>query len=80
MYDYNIQWLRQHISIVSQQPILFEMTVMENIRLGYKQATDEQIIDLCKSIGIHETIINLSKVCYLNISVNGLNALKLAVR
>ncbi|CAF4259566.1 unnamed protein product, partial [Rotaria sp. Silwood2] len=61
---YNIQWLRQHISVVSQQPILFETTVIENIRMGYKQATDSQIIDLCKNLGIHETIMNLSKDQY----------------
>ncbi|CAF3992288.1 unnamed protein product, partial [Rotaria sordida] len=61
---YNIQWLRQHISVVSQQPILFETTVMENIRMGYKQATNSQIIDLCKNLGIHETIVNLSKDQY----------------
>jgi len=36
---------------------------MENIRMGYNQATDDQIIDICKNIGIHQTILNLSKVC-----------------
>jgi ABC-type multidrug transport system fused ATPase/permease subunit len=59
---YDIQWLRKYISVVNQQPILFETTVMENIRMGNKQATDEQIIDLCRNLGIHQTIFNLSKV------------------
>jgi ABC-type bacteriocin/lantibiotic exporter with double-glycine peptidase domain len=30
--------------------------------MGNKQATDEQIIDLCRNLGIHQTIFNLSKV------------------
>lgn len=59
---YDIQCLRKHIGVVNQQPILFEMTVMENIRMGNKDATDEQIIDLCQRLGIHQTILNLSKV------------------
>jgi ATP-binding cassette subfamily B protein len=59
---YDIQCLRKSIGVVSQQPILFETTVMENIRLGNKQATDEQIIELCKNLGIHQTIVKLSKV------------------
>jgi ABC-type multidrug transport system fused ATPase/permease subunit len=59
---YDIQWLRKNISVVNQLPILFETTVMENIRMGSKQATDQQIIDLCQNLGIHQTILSLSKV------------------
>ncbi len=59
---YDIQSLRKSISVVNQQPILFETTIMENIRMGNKQATDEQIIELCKDLGVDQTIVNLSKV------------------
>ncbi|KAJ5650411.1 ABC transporter integral membrane type 1 [Penicillium longicatenatum] len=30
----NLQWLRQHVAIVTQQPTLFATTVFENIRFG----------------------------------------------
>jgi ABC-type bacteriocin/lantibiotic exporter with double-glycine peptidase domain len=59
---YDIQCLRKSIGVISQQPVLFETTVMENIRMGDKQATDKQIIELCQNLGIHQTIVNLSKV------------------
>ncbi|CAF1930906.1 unnamed protein product [Rotaria magnacalcarata] len=71
---YNIQWLRKHISVVSQQPVLFETTVMENIRMGYRHATNSQIIKLCKNLGIHEAIVNLSQDKYeTKITQNGSN-------
>lgn len=65
---YDIQSLRKSISVVNQQPILFETTIMENIRMGNKQATDEQIIELCKDLGVDQTIVNLSKVLLWNLS------------
>ncbi|CAF4459380.1 unnamed protein product [Rotaria socialis] len=72
--QYNIQWLRTHISVVSQQPILFETTVMENIRMGCRHATNSQIVNLCKNLGIHETIVNLSQDKYeTRITQNGSN-------
>ncbi|EED18280.1 ABC multidrug transporter Mdr1 [Talaromyces stipitatus ATCC 10500] len=30
----NLRWLRQHISLVSQEPILFATTIFENVRYG----------------------------------------------
>lgn len=35
--------LRQHIALVSQEPVLFDDTVMENIRLGRQDASDEEV-------------------------------------
>ena len=60
--QYDLEFLRKHISVVSQQPVLFEGTVMENIRMGHKDATEDEIINLCKSLGIHQTIVRLSNV------------------
>ena len=59
---YDIQYLREHLSVVRQQPILFEETVMENIRMGNRKATDQQIIDICQNLNVHQTIVHLSKV------------------
>ena len=30
----NIQWLRSKIGLVSQEPVLFNSTILENIRMG----------------------------------------------
>ena len=63
---YDIHWLRKMMGVVNQQPILFETTVMENIRMGNENATDEQIIQLCQDLGLHQTIIKLSQVFVLS--------------
>ena len=40
--------LRRQIAIVSQEPVLFDDTIMENIRLGRQDATDEEVITAAK--------------------------------
>ncbi|KAJ8288106.1 hypothetical protein COCON_G00007650 [Conger conger] len=39
----NVKWLRENMSIVSQEPVLFATTIAENIRYGCKDASDEDI-------------------------------------
>jgi len=40
--QYRQRDLRRHVAIVSQEPILFDATILENIRLGREGATDEE--------------------------------------
>ena len=40
----NVAWLRDQMGIVSQEPVLFDDTIMENIRYGRPDATDEECI------------------------------------
>ena len=47
------------IAYVSQDNYLFDMSVMENIRLGNPKATDEQVIGAAKACGCHEFILGL---------------------
>ena len=51
--------LRENISIIPQEPILFHRTIMENIRYGKKNATDEEVIEAAKLAHIHEFITEL---------------------
>ncbi len=51
--------LRSQIGLVSQEVILFNTTVRENIRMGYLEATDEQIEAAAKSAEIHDFILTL---------------------
>ncbi|MDZ7849572.1 MAG: ABC transporter ATP-binding protein [Halodesulfurarchaeum sp.] len=51
--------LRSHIGYVSQDTFLFYGTVMENIRYGARDATDEEIIEAAKAARAHEFIENL---------------------
>lgn len=58
--DLSLEKLSSLISFVSQDNFLFDMTIKENIRLGNKEATDEEIIEVCKKSACHDFIMNLS--------------------
>ena len=65
--DLNVQWLRRQIGLVSQEPVLFDMTIADNIRYGanYKQVTDEEVEIAAKSANIHSFITSLPQVSML---------------
>ena len=50
---------QKKIAYVSQDNYLFDMSVMENIRLGNPAATDEQVMEAAKACGCHEFIMQL---------------------
>lgn len=49
------------IAYVSQDNYLFDLSVMENIRMGNRNATDEAVIQAAKECGCHDFIIGLEK-------------------
>ena len=49
----------KRIAYVSQDNYLFDLTVMDNIRMGRKGASDEEVIDAAKKCGCHEFIMGL---------------------
>uniref|UniRef100_A0A8C3NLX5 Phosphatidylcholine translocator ABCB4 n=1 Tax=Geospiza parvula TaxID=87175 RepID=A0A8C3NLX5_GEOPR len=57
----NIQWLRAQIGIVSQEPILFDCTIAENIAYGdnSRQVSFEEIVSAAKQANIHSFIDSL---------------------
>lgn len=59
---YNLRWLRQQIGVVSQEPVLFQATIRENILFGLDSATDEQIYDAARMGNAHDFIMNLPQV------------------
>jgi ABC-type multidrug transport system fused ATPase/permease subunit len=54
-----LQSLRDQISLVLQEPLLFSGTVAENIRYGRLDATMEEVIEAAKSAGAHDFIERL---------------------
>ncbi len=50
--------LRENISLVPQEPILFHRTLMENIRYGKRSATDKEVIKAAKLAHCHEFIMS----------------------
>ena len=49
----------KRIAYVSQDNCLFDLSVIDNIRMGRKGATDAEVIDAAKKCGCHEFIIGL---------------------
>jgi ABC-type multidrug transport system fused ATPase/permease subunit len=61
----NVAWLRSHIGIVSQEPVLFAGSIEENIRLGKTDATDEEVQHAAKMANAHDFIMQLPEVFIL---------------
>ncbi|XP_023932082.1 multidrug resistance protein 1A isoform X3 [Lingula anatina] len=57
--DLNIKWLRNHIGVVSQEPVLFATTIAENIRYGRDGVTQEEIEKAAKEANAHDFISQL---------------------
>jgi len=53
------QSLHQAISMIPQEPLLFNRTILENIRYGKPEATDSDVIEAAKKAHAHEFIIDL---------------------
>jgi ATP-binding cassette subfamily B protein len=51
--------LRQQIGVVLQEPFLFSSTVRENIMYGREGATEEEMIEAAKAVGVHDFVQRL---------------------
>jgi ATP-binding cassette subfamily B (MDR/TAP) protein 1 len=62
--NYSLYNLRSHMALVGQEPVLFDMTIGENIRFGVDegtQVTQEQVENACRAANIHKFISSLPK-------------------
>merc|ERR1719233_285283 len=57
--ELNIGWLRDQIGVVGQEPVLFDLSIKENIRLGNLNATDDEIEQACKEANAYDFIMKL---------------------
>ncbi|VDO50541.1 unnamed protein product [Schistosoma margrebowiei] len=57
--ELNIHIYRNQIGCVQQEPVLFDGTIRENIRLGKLNATDEEIYEAAIKANAHQFIIRL---------------------
>ncbi len=51
--------LRSNVSIVRQDPVLFNMSIKQNLLLANPSATEQQIYTACKKAYIHDYIMSL---------------------
>ena len=54
--DLNLRWLRDNIGVVSQEPVLFNTTIAENIRYGKLDATVEEIEQAARKANVFDEI------------------------
>ena len=54
--ELSVKWLRNQIGIVSQEPVLFNVSIAENIGYGKENATTEEIEAAAKTANAHDFI------------------------
>lgn len=57
--DVKLASLRNQMAVVLQDNFLFSGTIMDNIRYGDLDATDDEIIEVAQTVGAHEFILKL---------------------
>ncbi len=69
----NLAWLRSQIGIVSQEPILFDLSIQENIAYGdnSREVTLDECIEAAKKANIHDFISKLPMAYQTNVGSKG---------
>lgn len=69
--DYSLHSMRTQIGIVTQEPILFNDTISNNIKIGRPEATDEEVEEAATNANAHEFIIKKENGYSTNIGDRG---------
>jgi ATP-binding cassette, subfamily B, bacterial MsbA len=69
--DYSLKSVRDQISIVTQEPILFNDTITNNIRLGKQDASDAEVAEAARVANAHHFITRKEKGYDTNIGDRG---------
>lgn len=67
----SIGWLHSNIGYVLQTPFLFSGNILENVRYGKLDATDEEVINACKIVNADEFITKLPDGYLTNVGEGG---------
>ena len=71
--EYDIESLRNEVSMVLQKNILFSGTILENLRWGNKEATEEECRHACELAQAHEFIEKMPEGYHTYIEQGGTN-------
>ena len=71
--DLSYSSITNNISIINQNPYLFNLTIKENLKLLDRNITDKEMIAACKIANIHEDIIKLPNKYNTLLGEGGLN-------
>lgn len=59
--DLDPSWLRQSMGLISQEPVLFGTTILENIRYGKPDASDQEVKEAARLANAHDFITGFPK-------------------
>lgn len=68
--EYKLSDLREQIGYVMQDVVIFEGNVFENINYANKQVSEEEIINICKRLNLHNKIMSFEKGYKTNLNKN----------
>ena len=71
--EINLKSLRSQIGYVPQDTFLFSDTIMNNIKFGMKNATDDDVVAACKTAKIHKEILSFKKGYKTILGERGIN-------
>ena len=66
-----IRSLRTQMGVMMQDSFIFSGTIMDNIRYGNREATDEQVIEAAKVVCAHDFIMQMEKGYYTEVNERG---------
>ncbi len=69
--DVTIRSLRTQMGVMMQDSFIFSGTIMDNIRYGNREATDEQVIAAAKTVCAHEFICQMENGYYTEVNERG---------
>lgn len=69
--NHSLSEIRDIIAYVPQKPVLFDDTILENIRYGRPEASEEEVIQAAKMANIHEFILTLENGYETLVGENG---------
>lgn len=71
--EYKVDELRKNVAMVLQNNVLFSGTIMENLRWGNLDATEDEIIEACKNAQAHDFITSFPNGYETNLGQGGVN-------
>ncbi len=69
--DVTIHSLRTQMGVMMQDSFIFSGTIMDNIRYGNREATDEQVVAAAKTVCAHNFICQLENGYYTEVNERG---------
>lgn len=70
--DVRLESLRKQVSMVSQENVLFSVSIMENVKYGARDASDEAAIESCKIADLHDFVMSLPEGYQTQIGEDGI--------